>query len=95
MSARGHIPASRYCPPTILPLMSAYKFRIDPVLSILSRHRVGGSTFLFANGQNILDAQQDSDIETGKFFMPVMFDSPATTADLATLQAGSASSQSR
>lgn len=46
------------------------------------------STFLFANGQNILDAQQYSDIETGKFFMRVMFDSPATTADLATLQAG-------
>jgi formyltetrahydrofolate deformylase len=46
------------------------------------------STFLFANGQNILDAQQYSDIETGKFFMRVMFDSPATKADLATLQAG-------
>jgi formyltetrahydrofolate deformylase len=46
------------------------------------------STFLFANGQNILDAQQYSDIETGKFFMRVMFDSPASTADPATLQAG-------
>lgn len=46
------------------------------------------STFLFANGQNILDAQQYSDIETGRFFMRVMFDSPNATADLATLQAG-------
>jgi formyltetrahydrofolate deformylase len=46
------------------------------------------STFLFANGQNILDAQQYSDIETGQFFMRVMFDSPGTPADLATLQAG-------
>jgi formyltetrahydrofolate deformylase len=46
------------------------------------------STFLFANGQNILDAQQYSDIETGRFFMRVMFDSPSAAADLATLQAG-------
>ena len=46
------------------------------------------STFLFANGQNILDAQQYSDIETGRFFMRVMFDSPGGVADLATLQAG-------
>jgi formyltetrahydrofolate deformylase len=34
------------------------------------------STFLFANGQNILDAQQYSDIETGRFFMRVSFDLP-------------------
>ncbi len=46
------------------------------------------STFLFANGQNILDAQQYSDIETGQFFMRVMFDTPGAVADLATLQAG-------
>jgi formyltetrahydrofolate deformylase len=46
------------------------------------------STFLFANGQNILDAQQYSDIETGKFFMRVMFDSPAAQADMPTLHAG-------
>jgi formyltetrahydrofolate deformylase len=46
------------------------------------------STFLFANGQNILDAQQYSDIETGRFFMRVMFDTPAGQADLPTLQAG-------
>jgi formyltetrahydrofolate deformylase len=46
------------------------------------------STFLFANGQNILDAQQYSDIETGQFFMRVMFDTPGATAELATLQAG-------
>lgn len=46
------------------------------------------STFLFANGQNILDAQQYSDTETGKFFMRVSFDSPGVQADLATLQSG-------
>ncbi|MEH2510041.1 formyltetrahydrofolate deformylase [Nitrobacteraceae bacterium AZCC 1564] len=46
------------------------------------------STFLFANGQNILDAQQYSDTETGQFFMRVMFDTPGATAELATLQAG-------
>jgi formyltetrahydrofolate deformylase len=31
------------------------------------------STFLFENGQNILDAQQFGDIETGRFFMRVVF----------------------
>ena len=46
------------------------------------------STFLFANGQNILDAQQYSDIETGKFFMRVMFASPGGATDMAALQAG-------
>ncbi|KAJ8135393.1 hypothetical protein OY671_011394, partial [Metschnikowia pulcherrima] len=46
------------------------------------------STFSFANGQNILDAQQYSDIETGRFFMRVSFDSPAAKADSPTLQAG-------
>ena len=46
------------------------------------------STFLFANGQNILDAQQYSDIETGRFFMRVMFGSPAAPVDLPTLEAG-------
>ncbi len=30
------------------------------------------STFLFDNGQNILDAQQFSDVETGRFFMRVV-----------------------
>lgn len=46
------------------------------------------STFLFANGQNILDAQQYSDTETGQFFMRVMFDTPGATTELTTLQAG-------
>ena len=31
------------------------------------------STLLFENGQNILDAQQFDDIETGHFFMRVVF----------------------
>ena len=72
----------------IVSLMSAQQF----VLNLSCPDRPGivsaVSTFLFANGQNILDAQQYSDIETGRFFMRVMFDSPATKADLATLQAG-------
>ena len=46
------------------------------------------STFLFASGQNILDAQQYDDTETGKFFMRVMFTPTSGTSDLATLQAG-------
>ncbi len=37
------------------------------------------STFLAHNGQNILDAQQFDDVESGKFFMRVVF----TAADLA------------
>src|SRR3954447_3384678 len=37
------------------------------------------STFLAHNGQNILDAQQFDDVETGQFFMRVVF----TAADLA------------
>ncbi len=32
------------------------------------------SAFLFDNGQNILDAQQFSDVETGRFFMRVVFE---------------------
>ena len=31
------------------------------------------STFLAHNGQNILDAQQFNDVETGHFFMRVVF----------------------
>jgi len=46
------------------------------------------STFLFANGQNILDAQQYNDVETGQFFMRVMFDTPGGRADLDALRAG-------
>jgi formyltetrahydrofolate deformylase len=37
------------------------------------------STFLSHNGQNILDAQQFNDVETGHFFMRVVFNA----ADLA------------
>src|SRR6185312_17496169 len=43
---------------------------------------------LFANGQNILDAQQYNDIETGNFFMRVMFDTPGATTDADSLRAG-------
>jgi len=42
------------------------------------------SAFLLEKGQNILDAQQFSDVETGRFFMRVVFD-PAG-ADGATLR---------
>lgn len=74
--------------PTEKSPMSAQQF----VLTLSCPDRPGivsaVSTFLFANGQNILDAQQYSDIETGKFFMRVSFDSPGAQADLPTLQAG-------
>ncbi len=46
------------------------------------------TTFLFANGQNILDAQQYNDVETGNFFMRVMFDTPTAVTDLNWLRAG-------
>ena len=46
------------------------------------------TTFLFANGQNILDAQQYNDIETGNFFMRVMFDTPGAKTDVNWLRGG-------
>lgn len=46
------------------------------------------TTFLFANGQNILDAQQYNDVETGNFFMRVMFETPGAETDLESLRAG-------
>ena len=46
------------------------------------------STFLAHNGQNILDAQQFDDIETGKFFMRVVFTAADLAVELAALQTG-------
>src|SRR2546423_14840555 len=46
------------------------------------------STFLAHNGQNILDAQQFDDIETGHFFMRVVFAAADLAVDLASLQTG-------
>ncbi|MBI3699042.1 MAG: formyltetrahydrofolate deformylase [Afipia sp.] len=46
------------------------------------------TTFLFANGQNILDAQQFDDVETGNFFMRVMFDTVAGSTDINWLRGG-------
>ena len=40
------------------------------------------STFLFDNGQNIVDAQQFDDSETGLFFMRVVFNAAQTRASL-------------
>lgn len=44
------------------------------------------SAFLFGNGQNILDAQQFSDVETGHFFMRVVFGSVSDVVSLETLR---------
>ena len=44
------------------------------------------STFLAHNGQNILDAQQFNDVETGHFFMRVVFNAADLAVDLAALQ---------
>jgi formyltetrahydrofolate deformylase len=44
------------------------------------------SAFLFDHGQNILDAQQFSDTETGHFFMRVVFGPATSRAGLDTLQ---------
>ena len=46
------------------------------------------STFLAHNGQNILDAQQFDDIETGKFFMRVVFTAADLAVELQALQTG-------
>jgi formyltetrahydrofolate deformylase len=46
------------------------------------------STFLAHNGQNILDAQQFNDVETGHFFMRVVFNAADLAVTLAALQTG-------
>src|ERR1700728_3701291 len=46
------------------------------------------STFLSHNGQNILDAQQFNDVETGHFFMRVVFNAADLAVGLSALQTG-------
>src|SRR5256885_4096520 len=46
------------------------------------------STFLPHNGQNILDAQQLDDLETGHFFMRVVFNAADLAVNLVALQTG-------
>jgi formyltetrahydrofolate deformylase len=46
------------------------------------------STFLAHNGQNILDAQQFGDLETGHFFMRVVFTAADLAVGLPALQTG-------
>ena len=46
------------------------------------------STFLAHNGQNILDAQQFNDVETGHFFMRVVFTAADLAVSLPALQTG-------
>jgi len=46
------------------------------------------STFLAHNGQNILDAQQFSDVEANKFFMLVVFTAADLAVELSALQTG-------
>ena len=46
------------------------------------------STFLAHNGQNILDAQQFNDVETGHFFMRVVFNAADLAVNLSSLQTG-------
>jgi len=47
------------------------------------------SAFLLARGQNILDAQQFGDVETGRFFMRVVFAPTSGPASLAELRKSS------
>ena len=44
------------------------------------------SAFLSGKGQNILDAQQFSDVETGRFFMRVVFDAATQAPSLESLR---------
>jgi formyltetrahydrofolate deformylase len=46
------------------------------------------SSFLAHSGQNILDAQQFNDVETGHFFMRVVFNPADLAVNLAALQTG-------
>jgi formyltetrahydrofolate deformylase len=46
------------------------------------------SAFLFNKGQNILDAQQFDDVETGRFFMRVVFEAATSAPSLEQLRAG-------
>jgi formyltetrahydrofolate deformylase len=46
------------------------------------------STFLAHNGQNILDAQQFSDVDANKFFMRVVFTAADLAVELPALQTG-------
>src|SRR4051812_1426528 len=46
------------------------------------------STFLAHNGQTILDAQQFDDVETGHFFMRVVFTAADLAVSLSSLQTG-------
>jgi len=46
------------------------------------------STFLAHNGQNIVDAQQFNENETGVFFMRVVFNAADVNVDLSSLQTG-------
>jgi formyltetrahydrofolate deformylase len=46
------------------------------------------TTFLFDNGQNILDAQQFNDVESGHFFMRVVFNRAKAAVPLDALRAG-------
>jgi formyltetrahydrofolate deformylase len=46
------------------------------------------TTFLFDNGQNILDAQQFNDVESGHFFMRVVFNRAKAAVPLEALRAG-------
>jgi formyltetrahydrofolate deformylase len=46
------------------------------------------SAFLFNKGQNILDAQQFDDVETGRFFMRVVFEAATSAPTLERLRAG-------
>src|SRR3978361_931811 len=46
------------------------------------------ATFLGHNGQNIVDAQQFNDVETGQFFMRVVFNAADLAVNLPALQTG-------
>src|SRR5215467_8313249 len=53
------------------------------------------SAFLFDSGQNILDAQQFNDVETGQFFMRVVFTPTAALSSLDELRERFAPTASR
>src|ERR1044072_3620558 len=75
--------------------MSDYQFVLR--LSCPDRPGIASavSTFLAHNGQNILDAQQFDDLETGHFFMRVVFTAADLAVALPALQTGFGASADR
>ena len=71
-----------------IPHHARASIRADALLSDRPGIVSAVSTFLAHNGQNIIDAQQFDDAETGRFFMRVVFNAADLAVTLPALQTG-------